>query len=73
MKISKELTAPLPPPCEYHLVLTAEEFQVLRAAVSVARFDEVKEKLDQFSPIIVDKPDNVLYKMHSTLYNYDYR
>lgn len=73
MKISKEFTAPLPPPCEYHLVLTAEEFQVLRAAVAVAKFPDVRDKLKKSSPIIIEKSDDVLYKMHSAMYNYDYR
>ncbi len=73
MKVSKETIQPVPPPplpSEYRLVLTEEEFFVLKAALAVAKFPEVREKLDRFSPIRNIDSDSVLYKMHTTLYDF---
>jgi hypothetical protein len=65
LKISKEIAKPFPPPMEYHLVLTEEEYQVLKAAVSVAEFSKLRNRLDFSCPIVINRPDDILYKLHN--------
>lgn len=70
MKVSKEVAKPIPPPVEYHLVLSEEEYEVLKAAVAVANFSEVRRALEQRSSVHVDRSDDLMYKMHNTFYDW---
>lgn len=70
MKISKELITPVtPPPVEYHLVLTEEEYQVIKAAIAVSKFNQVRESLTRChtNPEIVVNTEELLCQMHKTL------
>jgi len=67
LKISKEIAKPFPPPMEYHLVLTEEEYQVLKAAIAVGKFGDIRSSLEKSCPIIIDRPDDVLYKLHNPI------
>lgn len=67
MKISKEVQKPVPPPCEYYLVLNEEEYQVLKATLAVGRFADIRNYLEKSCPIIINRPDDILYNMHNEI------